>query len=192
LVEEGLEVAAGERTSKSYAPITPVSLQSLHKNGEDATETDDQEVHEMPVKSKLATSLKDRRRPQSKPKAKSTRRKTVVSSEEEESSLSNLSSTSEDEDTLSSEATSGNGSVPQLKDLGSLMRRSPQVVISPPKKATPGQGRKPASRPLTKATPTRSPYFDHSDRTGDDSEDDESDREVVKPRQTTARTKARR
>ena len=99
LVENGLQVDDDLPPSKNCAPITPVSLQSLHKPGDDVDglEGEDGEESVVPHHSEL-TSRRSRpqadEKPKSKPKARSrdARRETMLSDDDEESSLSELSS----------------------------------------------------------------------------------------------------
>ena len=175
---------------KNYAPITPVSLQSTVNR---ATESED-ETEAAPM-----TESKKHKRQQVKStsngKKNSARKKVVESSDE--ASASELSDSS-DTPPAEYEDNSSLDELPALPPPGSVngstkrnKLTSPQVIISPAKKmSTPSPGgRKP--RAAKKATPVKSPYFNHSDNESDGDSGEDEDDEVVKPRRTTARTKTK-
>jgi xeroderma pigmentosum group C-complementing protein len=178
-------------SGNSHAPITPVSLQSIHKNTVRATDSDDETEAAPMTKHKKQTQ--DQWKPDSNGKKNSARKKVVESTDEGSSSeLSEPSdrSPAEEDDDSSSDSPPALPPPPSINR--STMRNkqnSPQAIISPVKKMfTPSTtGRKP--RAAKKATPVRSPYFDHSDDEGDGDSGGDEDDEIVLPRRTTARTR---
>jgi xeroderma pigmentosum group C-complementing protein len=184
----GFMVDDVDDSTLSKTPAKPVSLQTLHNATNDGT--DDEEVEEdgndeeEDVKPPPRRRTKPTKEPPVAAKAKRQslpKRKPVVqspSASEDEASLSDLSDVSSD---------LGNTN-------GASERRasSPRVVITPHKAKAPAPRGKRSTR---KATPVKSPYFssqandDDDEEEQEDVEDEESDYEVVKPRQTTARTR---
>lgn len=178
LIEEDNEDQGGgfmaedaEDATAPKAPITPVSLQMLHKatdgamdddesndDDDDDDEEDDEDIKPPPRR----PTKQAKKAPAAKPKRQSLpKRKSVApspSASEIEESMSDLSDVSSD--------MGGFDGMPQRR------ASSPQVVITP-----------------RKATPVKSPYFSSQAKDEDEDEDEESDIEVVKPRETTARTR---
>ena len=192
LVEDGPDNATASMLPKNHTPITPVSLQSMHKTDAAAHSKPDEDRLSQPV----ALKHQGRRRQSAVRTARS--KKPRTDSEGDESSLSGLAESGlNDEDDSSSnvEDLSNNAFTPPRSDyMPNRKVASPQVVISPPKKktTTPSSGgRRRSARAVKKGTPVRSPYFTHSDEGEDSEEEVSTDDEVVKPRKTTARTKAR-
>lgn len=197
LVEEDEDEPA-KQSRTNHAPITPVSLQSMHKATDGVTEDDDTEMQDAPAEQPAARRSATKA---SKVKAKPTRKAVPPLSEDEaeDSSLSELNDASEQHEDLVSDSESDVS--PANK---SNKRTSPQVVVTP---RAAGRGRKaaPASTRSTrgkrnigkKATPLKSQYFADSDDEsaeggGDgETEDEQSEAEIVKPSRTTARTRAR-
>ena len=207
LVEEtadGLEAGGGgflvdgdepdERMPQKH--IVPKSLQSMHRTDADELSASD-DVVEATVKKPTPRTNKASNARLPKPKAAIKRsRKTVSSDDNDESSLSDLDISSADEvnDSATVPGSATETTTPSVSAGQSKMRSSsPQVVVTPLPSSVGGRGRRSA---VKKATPVRSPYFDHgnADVDGDeqDEEDEDDDEEVVKPRRTTARTKGRR
>jgi hypothetical protein len=128
-------------------------------------------------------------------KKKSNERRKVVLSEDEETSLSEFS------DSLDTGANSPVDNSDTDKVLTLPPRRghqrvkntSPQVIVSPAKAVTPSTLSK-NTRAAKKSTPVRSPYFDHGAASSEVEDEGDSDDnvEVVKPRQTTARTRSKK
>ena len=197
LVEDDKGINIPKQPPKNHAPITPVSLQSIHKATNGAAD-DDGESSEA---SKPTQPTKRKRNQRSSRKAstgRTSKRKAPTPSEESESSLSDLSnSPAADSGEPMEDSESDPAPTPPRKKRAK--RTSPQVVISPQKKATPQSGAKRSTRAAKKATPVRSPYFVQGDEEDvdvdvdvDEDEDEDEDDEVVKVRRTTARTKGRR
>lgn len=211
---EGDDNEMPDAPPKNHAPITPVSLQSMHKTADHADSGDEDEDNSA---TKIA-AIKRSQPPKSQPKSngtesrarqpskshsksngtKSKGRKNIVVSGEEESSLSDLAD-SEDTESEQSDETSEAEVAPAPPARGSRKARhsSPQVIISPVKK-TPTSARRSKTRSAKKSTPVRSQYFtrkdadDDMDVDEDEDEGDEESDEVVKPRGTTARTRSKR
>ena len=201
LVEEDPDEASGKKISSHHAPITPISLQSLHKGGdpsaEDESEDDDEEDEVKPPvrkQSKAKSSVNGKAK--AKPKAASISAKKITKKQpvpKSKRSKPAPSPPSDDESPLSelSEADSDSDDVkptpaPKLR----RQRSSPQVVV------TPGSRSKRPARGAKK-TPVRSRYFEHHGGNDggddDDPEDEESEsEEIVRPRATTSRTRSRR
>jgi len=151
-----------EKPPKGRLPITPVSLQSLHRT-KDATKDE--------LELKGAT-----RRPSGKSKAPAKSDVKTISEVSEEIALSDPSESSSEEE-------SANDSDSLLPPDPRNVRRSTRVVTT---------SRKLPRRNVIankKSTPIKSQYFASSGVTEEDGEQS-SDQEVVKPRRTTARTKA--
>ena len=191
---------------KNHAPITPVSLQSMHKTTDGTADSEDEKANRFVAKSTkkangtLAESIRKGRPPSSskpsiKEKKESNGRKKIVLSEDEDTSLSDLSD-SLDTDSNESVGNSGESDTDEVPTLppprgkARVKTSSPQVIVSPVKTVTPSARFKKTSA-AKKSTPVRSPYFDHSVEEEDD-DDSDDDVEVVKPRQTTARTRSKK
>lgn len=201
--EDGKEYAGGggflveddpddipQQPPKGHAPITPVSLQSIHKTMDGAADSDDDagdtngnypnNRQPRPIANSLQrvqsrTSAKTRAKPQAK-------RKTMLSSDEDEqSSLSELSESEDSETEDDDDSTSPNVGV----TLSSSKREapSPRVVVK--------ASSRPRNHATKKSTPVRSQYFTHSGGAEGNDGAESSDAEVVKPRKTTLRTRAR-
>ena len=186
LVEDDANDFSAGPTQKLYAPITPVSLQSMHKTMDGSADFDEDPDGEVKNISEI-DSTKNRKRPPPKAKTSTTtRRKKVIPSEDEESSLSDLSDSVDNdaEDPADDSESDATTTPPRSRKAKPV---SPRVIVSPQKNVTPSTNRK--TRAAKKATPVRSPYFNHSDV--DNFEESDSEIEVVKPRRTTSRTKAR-
>lgn len=198
LLEDEQEVE-NDTAPLNHAPITPVSLQSMHQTDKAVTNDKAIEMRDDAIRQSVGTSntsrgskkqqpQKQRHKPNSRPRKPtitvSSSDEGELSDEEEEdgeSSLSDLESESASNDIANEKSYSS-------KSTKSPRRRSsPQVVITPVKRSTKAKGKK-------KATPVRSPYFDNGldeeVEGGEEELDDEE--EVVKPRRTTARTAAKR
>ncbi|KAL1586233.1 hypothetical protein WHR41_05393 [Cladosporium halotolerans] len=173
LIEEGAEDQSGgfiaedaDDSAASKAPITPVSLQTLHKATDGAMDDVEYEEDAAPPSRKPAKKA-------SKAQPKQARHKQPVipspsdSEDEKEESMSDLSDISSD--------------IGGVEDPNERRAASPQVVITPRK----SQSR--ASTRTRKAAPVRSPYF--SSQVQDDGDEESSGSEVVKPRRTTTRTR---
>ncbi|KAM0718762.1 hypothetical protein Q7P37_005833 [Cladosporium fusiforme] len=191
LIEDGAEDQSGgfmtedlEDSSASKAPITPVSLQMLHKSndgtmdGDDDEEDEDEDDEEPPSRrpSKPTPKSKPIPKRQTGPKRKQRAPSPpTTTAEEEEESISDLSDVSSD-----------------IGDfVGSPKRKasSPEVVITPRRaNSQVATGR----RSARKAAPVKSPYFSSQAVDDEDDDDEEDDEEVVKPRRTTARTRSSR
>lgn len=172
LIEEGAEEQSGgfvaedaDDSAALKAPITPVSLQTLHKATDGAIDDVDYEEDAEPPSRKPA-------RKATKAQPKQARRKQPVipspsdSEDEKEEPMSDLSDISSD--------------IGGVEDPNERRAASPKVVITPRK-----SGRAPTR--ARKAAPVRSPYF--SSQVQDDGDEESSDSEVVKPRRTTTRTR---
>lgn len=213
LVEEDPDEATNEKASAGHrAPITPVSLQSLHKGDADATSADDDDESNEDddvvkpnskkrtakptinakgsVKGKRQSAINGRHKQTTKATpakvSKKTKRPAASPEPVDDSSLSDLSSADDNE---SADVTVTPASALRRQ------RSSPQVVVTPGSRGRGGQIVR-----ATRKTPVRSQYFEHEssgeeDEDGDDVEADghesESEEEVVKPRATTKRTRAR-
>jgi xeroderma pigmentosum group C-complementing protein len=172
---------------KAHAPITPVSLQSMHKTADNAADSEDESAND----NVMSSTTKGRRhlsKSKPKPRTKNTqstngRKKIVLSSDSDSSSLSDATDSDFDVSDVNSDGAADSMPTPPVRGNSRVEKSSPQVVVSPAKKA----------RAAKKSTPVRSQYFDHSDEAEDgiDSEGGEEEVEVVKPRRTTARTKGR-
>lgn len=198
-----------EATEKSplpghRAPITPISLQSLHKGNDGATsggdddqndslqnEVDTKRNPESGGKRKVSAKAKAKAKPAGKgrektvkkapapPRSRNAKRSAPSPGSDDDSSLSDLPS-SDDE---------GVENAPALR----RQRSSPQVVVTPA-----SQTKRPARG--AKRTPVKSQYFEQdseanatdSESGNEDGESDQSEVEVVRPRATTARTRTRR
>ena len=197
LLEEDADDTSAKLPAKSYAPITPVSLQSMHKAAGSAVESD-QETNTNTKPARKATASATTAGKQRQPKVNGSKprgRKPVVMTEDEESSLSDLTdSIDNDSKQVTDGSESDAHSTPPPPPRRKPNPESPQVVISPQTKVTPNGRLKKITRAAKKVTPVRSPYFDHGNGEQDEDEDVDdsgSAAEVVKPRRTTARTKAR-
>ncbi|KAK5117874.1 hypothetical protein LTR85_008648 [Meristemomyces frigidus] len=194
LVEDGMDDGAGggflmeddvddaSRSGKGYAPITPVSLQSMHKatDGADDEHDEAEEAESHDVSTKPAAAPKPVTKAKAaKSKAKPKRKAQIPPNDDEadESSLSELDEASKQDD-----AASESDSVLALEENTIRKRASPQVVITPPGKAS-AEAKRVTRK---KATPLKSQYFAQSDEEGDQY----TEAEVVKPRKTTKRTRA--
>ncbi|TKA77100.1 hypothetical protein B0A55_03585 [Friedmanniomyces simplex] len=183
LVEEHPDDAK-EKPPKNHVPVTPVSLQFLHKTGDEVK--DNPEDVEMSDGDAAAPALPPAaaRRPGSKAKARSKPVSRVTS--DSESSHSDL----DDESAVSSDVDpdSDLDIKPVLKKSKKSKKSkpgSPRVIVS-----TPANGRKP--RAAKRSTPLKSQYFATSDAGESDEDEGEStEAEVVQPRRTTARTARR-
>lgn len=187
--------ADGDDARKSHAPITPVSLQSMHKATDVADDEDDFEMEDAPArpaarkpapKTSKASAAGKLVSKKSNPKSKSKRNVSPPASEHEadDSSLSELEEASE-----SDEATPDSDSDVVMTDKAFENRSSPQVVLTPPSKAVSQRSTR-GIRKGRKATPLKSQYFANSDGDEDDDDGEESsEAEVVKPRATTKRTR---
>ena len=167
--------------SKNYAPITPVSLQSLHKATDGAADSE-AEDDKQPVK-RLATNGRKQSKPtantaKSKPSTGKRKAAVRIVEEEEEEESSSLSEPSSNASEDASDVDSDTPLTPPVHNI-KAERASPQVIVTPASQS--GRPRRAA-----KKTPVRSQYFVHSE---DEADSDESEGEVVKPRQTTARTR---
>lgn len=189
------------------APITPMSLQSLHRKAaktDDASDPEDSAVSEpepdvQPSRpQQRATRKKSLAAPQprqtnkaaaskpARPKQPARRRsKKQAAPSSEEETASDPSSESSELSDLSS-AAEGEDEAPQV-------RSSPQIVVTPRVRKD-WLGVATETRKRRKVTPVRSPYFTHTEEEEDGEEDveSESEEEVVKPRGTTARTRGRK
>ncbi|KAK6437600.1 hypothetical protein LTR95_006198 [Oleoguttula sp. CCFEE 5521] len=170
----------------SYAPVTPVSLQSLHKttdgvsdeseeSGEDGETALPAKVRAKPAKpTKVIRKAPQKSTTKSKPKPRAKKSVALPLSDEDPASLSDLSD-------LSSAVTATS-----LKPAS-----SPKVVITPLK----GKVKTPMVR--IRSTPLKSLYFSSQSEVDEDEsgqeheEDGETEEEIVKPRATTARTRGR-
>ena len=190
LIEEtGTDMPNGP--PKYHVPITPVSLQSMHKTMDGAADSEDEETSGSFTKT-TKKGRNEKKKSNGRDKMKSTGRKKIVLSEDDETSLSELSD-SLDSAPNESEDNSETDEVPTLapqRGNYKVKNTSPQVLVSPAKTITPSTLSK-NTRAAKKSTPVRSPYFDHSAQEEDDGESDD-DVEVVKPRQTTARTRSKK
>ncbi|KAH9833630.1 DNA repair protein rhp42 [Teratosphaeria destructans] len=203
-----------EKTSTRYAPITPVSLQSLHKmDGQEESGEDDKvgnaEVDLVPArKSAPKSSQRSGRKPQ--PEDIATRRKSKILVEDD-SKLSE-SHSGDEEATFHSDSTANYTDVQTPRGKKGV---SPEVVVTPAKASGwgprssrsrasgPDRGRGRGRTATKRATPTRSQYFsssqhaaeqrdDSAEQDEDEDEEDESEVEVVRPSRTTARTRAQK
>ncbi|KAK6439282.1 hypothetical protein LTR95_004518 [Oleoguttula sp. CCFEE 5521] len=184
--EEDAELSVKPK-APSYAPVTPVSLQSLHKtagDGSDESAASDEEEVAAPLPEIRTETAKTARlsgkAPQkstikSKPKPRAKKSVPLPLSDEDPASLSDLSD-------LSSAVTAT-----LLKPAS-----SPKVIITPLK----NENKIPMVR--IRSTPLKSPYFSSQGEVDEDDleereseEDAETEEEVVKPRATTARTRGR-
>ena len=214
LVEEtadGLDNAGGgfmvdDDESEETVPqmhIAPKSLQSLHRTGADDELSANDQVEEAIVKKPTPKANKASNARLPKPKAAIKRSRKIVSSDDnddhdddDESSLSDLDSSSADElnDSATVPDSTTETTTPSVSAGQSKVRSSsPQVVVTPLPSSVGGRGRRGA---MKKATPVRSPYFDHGNvdvdgHVQDEEEEEDDEEEVVKPRRTTARTKGR-
>lgn len=177
LVEEHLD----DVPPKNHAPITPVSLQSMHKATDDTE--DEEEPQKNTVERQRPAVTKDRMKPAVKPTSQARsrpptkpRRKAVASDDEEESALSDLSS----EEDVIGDSDFDDGETRATNPRANVS--SPRVVLTP-QSSSAARGKK--------VTPRKSQYFHRGDTTEevDDEGDDETEAEVVKPRRTTKRTR---
>ncbi|KAK3679125.1 hypothetical protein LTR37_021421 [Vermiconidia calcicola] len=191
LLEDDPKIEVENGPSKDPTPITPVSLQSMHKSTDGAADSEPDESNEPIRQAPKATAATGRKQSQPKQSVKSKKSRRIVESDDDEFSLAEPSDSINDDGESEQE---GDGDPSEALDAVVTPRltskkaarkaASPQVVITRQKEATPSSVRKRSSRAAKKSTPVRSQYFDHS-------EEDESDNEVVKPRKTTARTRSR-
>ncbi|KAF2484948.1 Rad4 transglutaminase-like domain-containing protein [Neohortaea acidophila] len=181
LVEDDSE-EAGRATTKKHAPITPVSLQSMHKAVNGFADSDAEESTTAPAKSKNnGTKAKPRQSSAKKGSNKSDKSRTAPTPDESdaESELSDMKSEDDGE--------SDHAATPPP----SKRRKTASI------QGTRQNGIGSRSRAATKkSTPLKSQYFVHGEadeaETEDESElDANSEVEVVKPRMTTARTRTR-
>lgn len=179
-----------EAPPKDHAPITPISLQSIHKPGLDAgthQESGSENAERAPGRSKPKS--KANKPPGSTAAATQKRRRSVPKADlarktpDDESSLSDLTSASDQ--SSGEDMTDQHGPARRSRD---KKQASPEVVIAPQR-----PGRAPRrSKGTSKSTPVKSQYFDDAAVEGPDpGSDSSSDVEVVRPRQTTARTRTR-
>ncbi|KAF2774483.1 Rad4-domain-containing protein [Teratosphaeria nubilosa] len=197
--------------STHHAPITPVSLQSLHKTegheeSDENLKVEDAEVDPIPAQKSAPKSVRSGRKPQSKVIASRRKSKAVV---EEDSELSEPPSDDEG-DTGHSDSAADYTEVPTPRVKKGV---SPKVVVTHAKASGressssrgrasgPGRGRGRGRNSTKKATLTRSQYFSSSQRAADESDDsaeqgedeeDESEVEAVRPSRTTARTRSQK
>lgn len=185
-----IEDIVDEFARASTSATTPMSLQDMHKNmpgdeenSDDNDDMDEDEEDGAPPPARKArkpapTKAKPRARAAPKPNAPKTKRSNTLLMEEPPLS----------------DAPSENPPEQPAKSY-----KSPQVVVKKQQRATRGR-RSSARSTATKVTPTKSQYFEQGSDDDVDDEDDESEEdgsgedveEVVKPRKTTARTRARR
>ncbi|EME43957.1 hypothetical protein DOTSEDRAFT_171899 [Dothistroma septosporum NZE10] len=195
LVEEDPDRARlPEKAAVGHAPVTPISLQSLHQaraHTEKDSEQDEVDGADdamdadptPPIKSssKAKASVKAARsrvankansqQPQRKSKARKAALTPPVEDENDsEPSLSEPVNNSSDDD--------------EDND----MPPSPKVVITPQAEKAP-TGRTRSTRAAQKVTPIRSQYFAAAE---DDEDEESSEQEVVQPTRTTARTRAKK
>ncbi|KAF2161993.1 hypothetical protein M409DRAFT_27718 [Zasmidium cellare ATCC 36951] len=178
LIEEDAESLQPSKPVEAghHAPVTPISLQSLHHpvgRGEDEFDGGDDENDEPDELRAPSVNAKveGARSNKNSPKRSKSKAKAKVTSDSDESPLSDP----EDEDE---------------RVIVSRKRTSPKVIITPQAKAKSSARARPSRSAAKKATPVRSQYF----FAADDDEDDEqsSEQEVVKPKRTTARTRNKR
>ncbi|KAK4499013.1 hypothetical protein PRZ48_009525 [Zasmidium cellare] len=179
LIEEDAESLQPPKPMESdhHTPVTPISLQSLQHPpdaGDDETQqnADEDDEPEEPQISSASAKTKGTRSKKTAPTSTKSKAKArgKPTSDEEESSLSDP----EDDEPV----------VPSRK------RSSPKVIITPQAKAKSSTRARPSRSAAKKVTPVRSQYFTNAD---DDEEDEQSsEQEVVKPKRTTARTRAKR
>jgi xeroderma pigmentosum group C-complementing protein len=178
---------------KTSAPVTPRSLQSLHRapSNDSGLNELSEETEDAPKPAKRSQKPPTKK-VVAKPPAK---RKTAAKAMNRKSSKRSVASENEDDASALLESTSEPAS--DFDETVSMVKSrkmsSPKVVIS---KSTPNgpAGKKP--RGAKKATPLKSQYFSAEENTDqqqdDEEEESESDvAEVVQPRRTTARTRAR-
>lgn len=186
LIEDDLgeEKAASQKDTAKHAPVTPVSLQSMHQppgqfsDGEDEQDDEDEEQEEPkpPVQRKRAfvpkaPKTKPAAKPKTKPRGKSKKPTPKPSSNDaSESPLSELEDEPSEEESRSEKAP------------------SPKVIVTPQNSKTVPTRRTRSVRSAAKSTPKRSQYFASADD-DDDDDDESSEEEVVKPTRTTARTR---
>ncbi|KAK3651946.1 hypothetical protein LTR22_011876 [Elasticomyces elasticus] len=159
----------------SYAPITPVSLQTMDGADDEVEDVGmggfEVAVPTLPVVGKVGSTAK------SKSKRKST--PTVI--DEPESELSEVEDEASSHEDLASDDSESDSDVQPVRKQSKVNKpTSPRVVLSPVK-----TGRKPGA--AKRSTPLKSQYFANSDAEANDSESSEA--EVVQPRRTTTRTK---
>ena len=201
LVEDDNAEDIARVPSENHTPITPVSLQSLHKTMDGTADSEPEEELEGPQSTKVTRKSSapfDRKPRQGKAngalktangrRSKSKTFAVECEDEVEESPLSDLSSESAHASNSEEESDEDSDSVstpplPTTVKKSNDMRSSPQVVVTPISSA---RGQAGSRRAVKKRTPVKSQYFNHSD-----DEDEETDTEVVQPRKTTARTKGR-
>ena len=204
LVEEQLHLPQEEQKAppKGHAPITPVSLQSMHKgtdvtndesalssadSDDDVAGTDSTKIRRPERTTKPANRKSAKLATTSKPKRPSKVVKVADSVDKSMSDLSDVSSSIHDID--NSEAASSSD---EEENFQTRRKSSPKVVVTPQKLR---QARQIPSRVGKKSTPLRSKYFAHDENDGSEDvgeevgSDDESEEEVVRPRKTTARTR---
>lgn len=162
----------------STSATTPMSLQDMHKTASDDEDEKEEESASPPpkqVKKTAASKVTPRGRATAKPKAKprSKKKSAPPLADDEESSLSDA-----------------------LSEAEMKIYQSPRVVV---KKHQPATGRQHSTGTAMKRTPVRSQYFERSgseddeDDDGEESSDGDGEEvEIVKPRKTTARTRAGR
>ncbi|KAI5366230.1 Putative DNA repair protein Rad4 [Septoria linicola] len=197
LVEEDPEgIDTSMQSSVTATTFTPMSLQSVHRANNDI---------EMDAPDDVETSggflrddaEEDEGRKLAKPKRQSTKA-TPPAKGRRTSTKFKAAARSSDEDVDSSSSEPEEDVDVQSASVADVPvlhreRSSPQVIISPVKRAG-TTGRRPSrGRIAKKATPTKSQYFQHDeDDEDDENQEDESEPEVVKPTRTTARTRSRR
>jgi xeroderma pigmentosum group C-complementing protein len=184
LVEDGADQNGGgflvhgeaEKPAKGYAPITPVSLQSLHKAKDDADAANGSDSDVFEVARKPAAPGKRNARKQPK--------RTV--DDDDESSLSEPPSDNDKEEEANENESSDSEEVIAPTRKRNL---SPQVVVSPRSKSTRRTSTRVQSKAgKKKATPLRSQYFTSSEDRHD-GEERSAEAEVVQPRRMIAKTR---
>lgn len=184
LVEDDLPDAM-EVPTNDHAPVTPVSLQSMHKTPDESGDSEHEATtgKAQPPKSRSSKKPNNTARPSSKPVAKTNRSKaralspTSGASEASDSPLSTPGSLDSDQESESTVATR----TPALSSRQNTTTRSPQVVVRN------GNGLR--TNVAKKSTPIKSQYFAHSEDDDEEMSDEESEEEVIKPRKTTSRTR---
>ncbi|KAK8210222.1 hypothetical protein M8818_003710 [Zalaria obscura] len=194
-----IDGASDEEPSKTdpepQAPFRPMSLQELHANStqymsDPGADESDAEDDEAPVPSRRPRA-KAASRSGIKQKQSRGTRAPPVKNPTKASAKRKPDPPSDEEGDVSEPALDDSDS--ELSDISLVSdskheeRSSPQVVVTPKK------ARARLSASAKKEAPVRSPYFSHDDAAEEMFEISDSDsvQEVVKPRKTTARTRAR-
>ena len=195
LVEENATHDA-EKPPNNHAPITPVSLQSMHQAVNSGCDEEDEDIEmedadptKRAVKRKPATKAAFKTKAKPKRKAQPPPRESEDEDEAEESPLSELSEASEQDEAPGVESEQSEPDAVSTPPRRSAKRPSPKVMVTP-RKAASAAGRSTRSGRVGKQVPVRSPYFATSDASNDEAAED-SEAEVVKPRMTTKRTRGK-